>query len=141
MPSAPFAHFSLGNIGIRDEQTTRSYSGTLLLLDIDSRRKYDKRFIPKCSLNYYHLAGRLRSLRGGINIESITYAPTRKGWHIIVHVQQKLQPIVQIALQAALGSDIKREVLNLQRYFSFKGKKIPEFWRDRWNLLFSRKLL
>lgn len=142
MLSVPFAHFSLGNVGIRDRQqySTESRNGTLLLLDVDSRKRYT-RFTPRCLLIFPKLAGRIRSLRSGIRVKSITYSPTRKGWHIIIHVTEKLSPIEQIAIQAALGSDIKRELMNLQRYFGFKGKKIPEFWKDRWNLLFSRKLL
>lgn len=121
-------------------QTVRKYRGTLLLLDIDSRKRYDSRWIPKCGLPYQKLAGRLRVFRGSLNVEGVSYNPTRRGWHVIVHIAERLSPSEIIAVQACLGSDIKREIMNLQRYFGFRGKKVPRFWKDRWNLLFSRKV-
>lgn len=113
--------------------------GTLLLLDIDSRKK-SRPFNPKCLLTYPKLASRLRVFRNSITTESVTYSPTKHGWHIIVHVAERLSPPEIIAVQACLGSDIKRELMNLQRYFGFRGKKVPKFWEDRWNLLFSKKV-
>lgn len=120
-------------------QTVAKHRGTILLIDVDSRKRANKGH-PRCLLPYPVLAGRLRIFRGSINPQSITYSPTARGWHIIIHVAERLSPSEIIAIQAALGSDLKRELMNLQRYFGFRGKKIPKFWQDRWNLLFSRKV-
>jgi len=117
----------------------RKRRGTILLIDVDSRKRPNKRH-PRCMLPYPMLAGRLRVFRGSINPESITYSPTARGWHIIIHITERLSASEVIAIQATLGSDIKRELMNLQRYFGFRDKKVPKFWRDRWNLLFEKKV-
>lgn len=61
---------------------------------------------------------------------------TRRGWHIVIRWSRKFQPIEHVAIQAILGSDYRRETLNLMRVLSGPrgaGTK-------RWNLLYSGKL-
>lgn len=59
---------------------------------------------------------------------------TRRGWHLIIQWNRRFRPIEIVAIQAVLGSDLKRETFNLARVFSGKARN------RRWNLLFERKL-
>lgn len=91
--------------------------------------------------------------------------PTRRGHHVIVaarwraaldhwqicptwedkchcdplfECQHNPTPSEVVALQVLLGSDPQREAFNLQRAHVLGDA--PEFWRDRWNVLYSEKL-
>ena len=70
---------------------------------------------------------------------------TRRGWHLIVQWQQKrngrwraadLKPAEAVAIQAILGSDPKREALNLMRTMS----DYDAAGRRRWNILYAEKI-
>lgn len=65
---------------------------------------------------------------------------TRRGWHVLIGLNQNLQPAEIVALQAILGSDDRREALNIMRVIAIRKRDPGPFWRNRWNLLFSRKL-
>jgi len=65
---------------------------------------------------------------------------TRRGWHVIIKLTRALQPAETVAVQALLGSDSRRESLNLMRAMSVTRRDPGRFWRGRWNLLFSSKL-
>lgn len=71
----------------------------------------------------------------------IEYRRTRKGWHVVIRLWRPLQPAETVAVQAVLGSDRRREGLNLMRVLAMRQKGATDFWRVRWNLLFSRKLV
>lgn len=71
--------------------------------------------------------------RLGLRPASIRYDRTKRGWHVIVLWNKGLHPLAIVALQAVLGSDLKREGLNLMRVMSNPRSK-------KWNLLYSRKL-
>ena len=133
-----YDHFKLGNVGVRND-SYKNRNRSYILLDVDCRKR-GRNYNSRCPLRYPDIASKIRALRQAIRVSSIIYSPTRKGWHIIIETTRRLSAIETIALQACLGSDVKRELMNLQRYFGFKGKKIPHFWKDRWNLLFARKL-
>lgn len=74
----------------------------------------------------------------------IVYRKTRKGWHVWFFVYDQRRPrktftaAELVALQAVLGSDRKRENLNLMRALRLRGAST--FAKQRWNLLFSRKV-
>jgi hypothetical protein len=70
----------------------------------------------------------------------IEYARTRRGWHVVIGLREPLQPAEQVALQAVLGSDRRREGLNIFRVLSMRRKGASDFWQARWNLLFKGKL-
>lgn len=73
----------------------------------------------------------------GIRPLWIRYDPsTRKGWHVIIKWDKKMLPAEIVALQSVLGSDRRRETLNLMRVMSEFG---PE-GDARWNILYSGKL-
>jgi hypothetical protein len=65
-----------------------------------------------------------------------------KGWHVLIETRAKWarDPVAQVAAQAILGSDAKREMFNLMRALSLAAR--PRFWRERhrWNTFYSRKL-
>jgi hypothetical protein len=65
---------------------------------------------------------------------------TRRGWHVIIGLTSRLQPAETVALQAILGSDDRREALNLMRVIAIRKNPPAAFWKNRWNLLFSSKL-
>lgn len=70
----------------------------------------------------------------------IEYIRTRRGWHITVRVRDELEPSYTVALQALMGSDNRRECLNLRRVRGMAHKRASKFWKKRWNILFSGKL-
>lgn len=59
---------------------------------------------------------------------------TKNGWHMVICWNRDFKAIETVALQAALGSDVKREAYNLGRVMSGKAKD----WK--WNVLFLYKL-
>jgi len=58
-----------------------------------------------------------------------------------VRVDTPLQPAEQVMLQAVLGSDRRREMLNAMRVLSIRLRGADPFWQARWNLLYSGKLV
>ena len=85
---------------------------------------------------------RIRTFLGQIRPDYFMLHRTRKGWHIVVSLNTRLTPPETIALQAILGSDIKREALNMARWMGVRKKynSLPKFWKERWNLMFEEKL-
>lgn len=57
------------------------------------------------------------------------------GWHVLLILRERFEPLVVVALQCILGSDAKREAFNLQRVLQLK--KVNTFWRKRWNRLYE----
>jgi hypothetical protein len=70
----------------------------------------------------------------GLKPRVIRYDRTRRGWHVLIAWSKALTPTEQVAIQAALGSDYRRETYNLARIFGGRSKN------PRFNLLFERKL-
>jgi hypothetical protein len=64
---------------------------------------------------------------------------TRRGWHLVLKVRERLSDGEIIAAQAILGSDRNRERLNLARAISIRLHP-SAFWRPRINVLFSSKI-
>ncbi len=77
-----------------------------------------------------------------IKLERLAIHATRRGHHVIVNAEwpdkKEMAPAETVALQLLLGSDPKREALNLMRAHNLGDA--PDFWRDRWNVLYSEKL-
>lgn len=76
----------------------------------------------------------------GIKARWFAYRRTRKGWHVEIGIKASLTPPETVAAQAVLGSDIRREAMNLCRVISLRVHKHSPFWRKRWNILFLKKL-
>lgn len=81
----------------------------------------------------------------GVRPRYIRLDRTRRGWHVLIALcgwKKRLRrrdkvyvaALEKVALQAVLGSDVKREVLNLMRIFNGGGKD------KRWNILYREKL-
>jgi hypothetical protein len=104
-------------------------SPKILLIDIDVIKPLPV-FIP--------LLARLRVI--GIKAKWISYSRTRHGWHLEIGINCSLQEVETVAAQAVLGSDLRREAMNLRRAISLRVHKHSPFWRERWNILFKRKL-
>jgi hypothetical protein len=101
---------------------------TLLLCDYDFRRV--PRLRPMFAV--------LRTI--GLRPAWVRTDRTRRGWHVIIRLTRALLPAETVAVQTLLGSDSRRESLNLMRAMSVARNKPSKFWRGRWNLLFSYKL-
>lgn len=69
----------------------------------------------------------------------VEYYRTRRGWHVTIQWSRKLEPLAIVALQAVLGSDPRRESLNLMRVLN-KADIKHGGKQNKWNLLYSRKL-
>ena len=66
---------------------------------------------------------------------------TRRGWHVAITLRDALEPAEIVALQSCLGSDRRREALNLMRVIGLRRTHgIDSFWFERWNLLYREKL-
>jgi hypothetical protein len=74
----------------------------------------------------------------GLDVYNYEFTQTARGWHGMVLLCEKVAPAVEVALQAIMGSDWKRETFNLQRALVLAGA--PDFWRERWNVLYANKL-
>ena len=85
-----------------------------LQLDIDSEEDRDFALMQ---------IERLRA-HGEVAVEEVQVLPSQNGnWHIIVYMGGPLEVPERIALQAAMGSDRVREMLNLIRFY--KGVPNP----------------
>lgn len=77
-----------------------------------------------------------------IKLERLAVHLTKRGNHVVVNAEwpdkKELTPAETVALQLLLGSDPKREAMNLMRAHSLGDA--PDFWRDRWNVLYSEKI-
>lgn len=71
-----------------------------------------------------------------LGIDCIAYRKTRRGWHVTIDVRQRLAFWRVVLLQALLGSDWKRETFNSRRAVAWR--RVPQFWRDRANVLYLR---
>ena len=66
----------------------------------------------------------------------VRYDRTRHGWHVVIQLPRAIHPAATVALQAILGSDPRRETLNLMRALAEpKG-----LGASHWNILFREKL-
>jgi len=70
----------------------------------------------------------------GIKYRWILLEKTYKGWHATIRLDRALSPSEMVALQFAIGSDKRRETLNLRRAICARR------WHPRMNILFERKL-
>ena len=76
----------------------------------------------------------------GIHPDTVCYKKTRRGWHIAVSFLERFEPAELICLQSILGDDPMRSALNLMRVREMARRHIPQFWKDRSNILYRRKL-
>lgn len=112
----------LSNLGIVKEL----WSPSIIMLDIDGNAAALPTVI------------KLRELLGLMNLtaRSVRYDRTEHGYHVVIHLRQRLRLAEAIAVQAILGSDPRREAFNLARARTNPGR----FWRARANLLFGERL-
>ena len=76
----------------------------------------------------------------GLRSDCVCFERTKRGWHVIVYLRTMLEAGEIIALQAILGSDNRREALNLRRAISMRRLGVERFWERRWNILYRGKL-
>lgn len=64
-------------------------------------------------------------------------SPGGHGWHVVWRVRpQPRTPMEVVALQAILGSDVRREASNTWRARNWP--RMPPFERARWNVLYRK---
>lgn len=68
---------------------------------------------------------------------------TKHGIHVKIWVEQKLQPLMTIMIQALCNSDYARECFNLVRAVNMldKNKKFNKTIKECWNVLFYKKIV
>lgn len=71
-----------------------------------------------------------------LTVECISIRRTQRGWHVTIDVRQRVAFWRVVLLQALLGSDWKRELFNSRRAVAWRN--VPQFWRDRANVLYVR---
>lgn len=71
---------------------------------------------------------------------AILYERSRHGWHVIIPTKERLIPSETVALQLAMGSDGRREALNLMRALAIRCYGVTEYWKKRFNILFDGKI-
>lgn len=74
----------------------------------------------------------------GWNITALSWRRTENGWHVEVFLVRPITPLRAIAAQAILGSDWRREALNLAKWRRRHPRGSLE--RQEWNVLFTRKI-
>jgi hypothetical protein len=100
-----------------------------VMLDVDSR--YIRFGGVGSVLHVWSFLGIMR-----VRSEWIRFDRTRRGWHVVVKLAHALAPAETVAVQAILGSDPKRESINLMRVMS----EYPREGKKRWNLLYNFKI-
>lgn len=99
---------------------------THLLLDFDGALPRDL---------YARVSGSCTRLWGW-TVEGMRIDRTRRGWHVVVALRERVAPALVVAAQAILGSDPNREAFNLMRVRRLRTQ--AAFWRERFNVLYSR---
>jgi len=103
----------------------------ILRVDIDAGRRL---------LTVHRMMWLLRRAGYRLRWVSQVRSPSGTGWHLEARVSPAPTRAVEVvALQALLGSDPAREACNLQRARLVDSGKISEFWRKRWNVLYSSR--
>lgn len=69
---------------------------------------------------------------GVLRVSQVMVWRTTHGWHCAIHVKNEICNRYTAFLQLALGSDVRRECLNLQRILC-----CPEM--EEWSILYERK--
>jgi hypothetical protein len=83
----------------------------------------------------------LKLRRAGYQVRWLSQrrSPSGSGWHLCLKLKPCPRTAIEVvAVQAILGSDAYREACNLHRAKMIA--KVSPYWRDRWNVLYSRSL-
>jgi hypothetical protein len=105
-------------------------AGFALFVDIDSHTSTKLR-IPKIN-SLFRSAG----IQSGYS--NVRYSRTKRGWHIVFLLDEKLTPVERVALESILGDDRMRASMNFAR--ARNQSKMPKYWKQRWNILYDYKL-
>lgn len=77
----------------------------------------------------------------GLAYEYCCYTKSARGWHCDIALTEKLERAELIALQCILGDDLTRGALNLMRVIQIrKNGGVDDFWKQRHNILYQRKI-
>lgn len=78
--------------------------------------------------------------RLGMRAEWTRIDMTAKGWHVVIRLNVRLPLFATIAIQACLGSDKRREILNMRRALALAVSP-SKFWLKRANILYEEKVV
>jgi hypothetical protein len=103
---------------------------------IETYAKSNRLFIDIDERHAPHLRSLCVAFRliGFVKPTWFSYVRTKHGWHVEIGLNRRLSAVQTVAYQAVLGSDPRRECLNLMRVMHGGGND------KRWNILYSRKL-
>lgn len=73
----------------------------------------------------------------GLHPHAICYSRSKRGWHVVALIMEKLNRMERVAMENILGDDSMRGALNFSRA---RVPIINKFWRQRWNILYDYKV-
>lgn len=74
----------------------------------------------------------------GIKYRALRISRTRRGWHFVYLLEEKLSPSERVAAESILGDDPMRAAMNFAR--ARNEKRMPKFWKQRWNIFYDYKV-
>lgn len=69
---------------------------------------------------------------------AIRYSRSRRGWHIAILLKNELSPTERVTAESILGDDPMRAAMNFAR--ARNEKRMPKFWKQRWNIFYDYKV-
>lgn len=75
-----------------------------------------------------------------LRIKCIRLDKTRRGWHVVIYHNGNYTPTETLAFELCCDSDQRRATLDLRRIVAIREKKISGHFRNRFSILFSKKL-
>lgn len=73
----------------------------------------------------------------GLHSTAVRYSRSKRGWHVVVLLKEKLTRMERVAMENILGDDPMRGALNFTRA---RANISSRFWRQRWNILYDFKV-
>ncbi|MFS8083703.1 MAG: hypothetical protein ACMG51_09640 [Ginsengibacter sp.] len=104
---------------------------TLIKIDLDTKD------LVEIEKNWKEICWTMDMLNLTI-VGSELFPSNQKGFHRIIEIEEPLQALEIVLVQALCGSDLRRETFNMARVLLLSDA--PLFWHSRWNNLYSEKL-
>jgi hypothetical protein len=101
-----------------------------VFVDIDSH--------SASSLSVFKLNSLFRACGLSNGYRALRYSRTKRGWHIVALLHEKLTPIERVCLESILGDDGMRASMNFAR--ARNDYRTPQYWKQRRNILFDYKV-
>lgn len=74
----------------------------------------------------------------GLRYSAVRYSRSLRGWHVAFLLNESLTPTERVTIECILGDDRFRAAMNFAR--ARNEKRMPKFWKQRWNILYDYKV-